>query len=308
MVSPLLRKTILLLTCALLAIGLAAVVNAQTPGTTPLCADIGAGTNPIVKSGGGFCNIIAASGQYGVGHNGGDIGNDAILNLGVIHAVDISHFVNGQYATQFEGPIQVCLRGEGTLFFLSVRNMPRVEERIQYYFDGEYTCGYILDTGTLVLTPSTGPAPLPVPGTAPVTTTTTTVTNPDGTTTTTTAAGGLVPAINPETGEPRSIQSEDAAGAIILTGCRVRMNNRVNLRMAPSITGEVIDILPFDLTLQATQRVPEWFRVVYLDGQAWVSATYVDTLSSACDGGAAAAPILPTSAAPAEPTNAAPTA
>jgi|GEM_PF-5479923 len=300
MVSPLFRKTILLLTFALLAISLAAVVHAQAPGTTPLCADIGAGTSPVIKAGGGFCNIIAVDGTYRVGHGGGDIGNFGILNLGVIHAVDITNFVNGQQATQFEGPIQVCLRGEGTLFFLSVRNMPRIEERIQYYFDGDYTCSYILDTGTLVLTPSTGPAPLPVPGTAPVVTTgTTTVTNEDGTTTTTTTTGGFNPAIDPETGAPRSIQSQDAPGAIILNGCRVRMNNRVNLRMAPSVTGEVIDILPFDLTLQATQRTPEWFRVVYLDGQAWVSATYVDTLSGACDGGAAA---------PVQPTNAAPTA
>lgn len=293
--SPLFRKMILLLTCALLTIGLAAVAQAQGNGTTPLCADIGAGANAVIKAGGGFCNIIAIDGTYQVGHGGGDIGNFGILNLGVIHAVDISHFVNGQQATQFESPIQVCLRGEGTLFFLSVRNMPRVEERIQYYFDGDYTCGYILDTGTLVLTPSTGPAPLPVPGTVPVTTITTT--NPDGTTTTTTSAvgpGGFVPAINPETGEPRTIQSQDAPGAIILTGCRVRMNNRVNLRMAPNVSGEVIDILPFDLTLQATQRVPDWFRVVYLDGQAWVNATYVDTLSSACDGGASA-PATPAS-------------
>jgi uncharacterized protein YgiM (DUF1202 family) len=49
----------------------------------------------------------------------------------------------------------------------------------------------------------------------------------------------------------------------------------VRLRTEANTTSAIIATLPYDLTLTATARQSEWFRVIYLAGQGWVRSDYL---------------------------------
>lgn len=61
--------------------------------------------------------------------------------------------------------------------------------------------------------------------------------------------------------------------------CHVTTTHQVRLRATPDTAdaANVITTLPYALTLTVTERAPGWYRVIYLDGQGWVSADYVTT-------------------------------
>jgi CSLREA domain-containing protein len=84
-------------------------------------------------------------------YNGGSIGNQGVLDLGVQQAVDIFS-PNG--VTHFESGAVFCLRGEGTLIWLAASGAPRHAEIIGSYevedFPG-FTCATLFEPGTLVL-------------------------------------------------------------------------------------------------------------------------------------------------------------
>jgi hypothetical protein len=69
--------------------------------------------------------------------------------------------------------------------------------------------------------------------------------------------------------------SDVSSQTLPLGTCRVTTTNMVNLREEPSTSGAFITLLPYNLTLDATERSGSWIRVVYLDGQGWVHSDYL---------------------------------
>ncbi len=67
----------------------------------------------------------------------------------------------------------------------------------------------------------------------------------------------------------------------VIGDCRVTTTHQVNLRREPNTSSVIITVLPFQLTLKANARSNGFFKVIYLDGQGWVSGNYV-TLQGSC--------------------------
>jgi Bacterial Ig domain/Bacterial SH3 domain len=65
-----------------------------------------------------------------------------------------------------------------------------------------------------------------------------------------------------------------------LQNCRITTTHAVRLRAEPGTASVILTTLPYDITLTATKRLGGWFNVIYLDGQGWVSADYLDTVGS----------------------------
>ena len=56
------------------------------------------------------------------------------------------------------------------------------------------------------------------------------------------------------------------------------LHSPLNLRTEPNTNAEVLAQLPYDLVLRAIERVPGWYRVIYLNRQGWVNADYVSVV------------------------------
>ena len=82
-------------------------------------------------------------------------------------------------------------------------------------------------------------------------------------------------------GEPLP-QGESAPGAVALTNCRIRITRIVRLRSAPNTSSTVFTRLPYDSTWQVTERLPDWYRVVYQNTQGWVAAEFAAPIGN-CD-------------------------
>ena len=219
---------------------------ATTPAANFICDNLSQETNAVLACVGGYLNarnggeagntyahVIALDGQFVTSPN--EIGVQAVLDLGVIQAVDISGFLpNGVPVVNFATPVKLCLRGAGEILFLNAATAARTLERLPATMEGTYLCVSLPNAGTVVLVGGTSGVPEPQP-TAVVT---------------------------------------------VLTGaCQVTTTDApLNLRAAPSTSAAILAELPYDLTLFATERVPGWYRVIYLDMQGWVSATYVAAL------------------------------
>ncbi|MBE2272216.1 MAG: SH3 domain-containing protein, partial [Anaerolinea sp.] len=76
------------------------------------------------------------------------LGNAALINLGVIHAIDI-FTTPGVHMT--EG-VQICLSGVGTLYFLDAASSPRLVMPVQAVVQNGYSCATLFSPGTLVMT------------------------------------------------------------------------------------------------------------------------------------------------------------
>ncbi|MCY4071278.1 MAG: SH3 domain-containing protein [Chloroflexi bacterium] len=72
-------------------------------------------------------------------------------------------------------------------------------------------------------------------------------------------------------GDPAPAVSVDVRPA--LANCMVRTLDMLNFRAAPA--GEILQVLPYNVTLTALARAPGWFKVDYHGAQGWVSADYV---------------------------------
>ncbi len=83
----------------------------------------------------------------------------------------------------------------------------------------------------------------------------------------------LMPADSPHTTPP------SAGPQTPLAGCMARTNYILNLRAAPG--GDVITLLPYDVTLTAYAKAGSWYEVDYHGIRGWVSGDYV-TLVGAC--------------------------
>ncbi|GAB5491774.1 MAG: hypothetical protein Phog2KO_19890 [Phototrophicaceae bacterium] len=107
--------------------------------------------------------------------NAGGVGNQAVIDMGLVNAVDISGTVSGQ--------LTVCLQGTGSMIFLDSAGIPRTPVPIASYTGSNgTTCATLTTTGTLALvggqatTPSTTINTTTPTSSVTVTTTTTTVT------------------------------------------------------------------------------------------------------------------------------------
>ena len=63
-----------------------------------------------------------------------------------------------------------------------------------------------------------------------------------------------------------------------LSGCMVRTNYMLNFRSGPG--GEVIGIVPYDVTLTALERTSGWFKVDYHGARGWISAGHVEPIGN----------------------------
>ena len=223
------------------------------PAETFLCSNLSQQTNGAM-TGSGMVGNVELNGVYGNTYctvltlNGefrrspAEIGNAFILEQGVVQALDVYGLLpDGVSVVPFLTPVQICFTGSGSMYFLS----------------------------------SFGGSPPPV----------------------------LLPLL-PNSSAGYSCVSVPNAGKIILVGmpsllpppqaqvtstmlaqgaCQVTTTFAVRLRATPdaSSSANVMTTLPFDITLVATEYVPGWYRVIYLDGQGWVSEEYLST-AGAC--------------------------
>ncbi|HVU11925.1 MAG TPA: choice-of-anchor Q domain-containing protein [Phototrophicaceae bacterium] len=230
-------------------------VSASNPGPTAIpafffeCSNLGAQTTAAMLSDGGigtvhsgdvtgdiYCHAIAQDGVYLT--SSAEVGMESVINLGVEQAVDVfGELPGGISVVPFDRPIQVCLRGTGEVLFLNAATAERTVERLGATQQGAYLCVMISNAGTLVLVGNT--SGLPVQPAAPTAATT-------------------LPASTP------------------LTDCRVTTTNApLNLRAMPDTNAAIVGQLPYNITLTATQYIPGWYNVIYLNGQGWVTATYL---------------------------------
>lgn len=130
------------------------------PPPVPLCADLDGTKNPIVRAKipankkDIYCRVLAAFKVFR--ENSAAIGNEDVLNRGVIHAVDIFS-LHGNTA---QGSL-ICLYGTGSLIFLDSANAPRVPQWMAVTIQGQYSCATIPNTGTLVMVADSSGAPPP---------------------------------------------------------------------------------------------------------------------------------------------------
>jgi len=75
--------------------------------------------------------------------SGGGIGIAAVLERGVIDAVDVWGWI--------ENGIEVCLRGQGAMLFLDAAAMPRTVSELPAYSVGDMTCPPLEGPGSVVL-------------------------------------------------------------------------------------------------------------------------------------------------------------
>lgn len=213
----------------------------------PLCADLNGTTNPIIRAqapagtvtnGNVYCRVLAENGRFVYVGEEGSIGNQQVLNLGVIHAVDVFGLrAAGEPAVEFNNSVLVCLQGAGSLIYLDARGAPRPPVRLtNTSSQGGYTCGNIPHAGTVVLTGSPGDLPGIVTGSG---------------------GGG--------SGGPR----------VGLSDCQVTTMMRLNLRVWPGLDGRVLTIVPEGATLPAFERTRRWYHVQFEAFDGWISAFYV---------------------------------
>ncbi len=82
--------------------------------------------------------------------------------------------------------------------------------------------------------------------------------------------------------------SYETASSVLPPGCMVTLNYSLNLRGAPDAAGELINILPYNVTLSALEQVDGWIKVDYHGQQGWVSAAYTSEVK---DCGSPASPV-----------------
>ncbi|MDX1991793.1 MAG: SH3 domain-containing protein [bacterium] len=244
----LLLMTVVVLAAVVLVLPFGA--SAQTNGARE-CRIFSAESNNIalidvpenaVSAGAVFCRFIAREGRFITDR--GELGNRDVLNEGVIHAVDIFATTNLRSITRFDAPVRVCLRGQGALIFLdSSQNSTRAPRQLVAFRANDYTCADIDTAGTVVLTGSTT---LPAPAEA-----------------------------TPGVSAPGTTSSAPVASGPV-SNCRVTTRAILNLRAEASTSSTIITTVPYNVTLQAVEKAEGWYRVVYQDGQGWLSARFLN--------------------------------
>jgi serine/threonine protein phosphatase PrpC/PKD repeat protein len=103
-----------------------------------------------------FCRLIAAGGSYMFWYgspltHAGNIGNQSVLDLGLIAAVDVFSMSG---VTRFVNDVNICLQGSGYIIYMNVGGAPRVPQLWNAWttpsFPG-YTCTTLYAPGTVIL-------------------------------------------------------------------------------------------------------------------------------------------------------------
>lgn len=200
--------------------------------TVPLCSDFDGQTNPVVRAQlprgvyGIHCRIIAENHVFT--RSSAEVGNQSVLDLNVIHAVDVFSPSGANAAGT-----QICLQGSGGLIFLDAKNAPRVPEWLASTPQNNFTCGIIPNIGIVALVAANAPVAV--------------------------------------------VSAPPNQTPISLTDCQVTITHMVRLRAEPNTTSTVLAHLAYNLVLQAIAKQDNWYRVIYLDGQGWVSGDYLMT-------------------------------
>ncbi len=91
-------------------------------------------------------------------------------------------------------------------------------------------------------------------------------------------AAGIILLVDDGASTPAALEAPATqSSSAPLSNCQVTMQYRVNLRSEPSSSSAIVTTLPFDLSVQATERDGDWYKVIYGDSQYYVSADLVST-------------------------------
>ena len=104
-------------------------------------------TSGAVRAGlpaGSFATVIAVDGDFV--RSSGEIGNAAVIQRGVIAAVDVFTL----HGTSAAGGV-ICFVGEGEMIFLSADEAPRIPRMVASWQTDGHTCATLPGDGTLVL-------------------------------------------------------------------------------------------------------------------------------------------------------------
>ena len=133
------------------------------PPYTPRCEDENSVVDGVVRASIPdalddeiYCRALYANGMPvqslgGDLYSAGGIDNQGVIDLGVMQAVDVFSPVG---LISFEGGIEICLKGTGTLLFMAASGAPRVPVLVSSHviddFPG-FACATLFEPGTLVL-------------------------------------------------------------------------------------------------------------------------------------------------------------
>jgi uncharacterized protein YgiM (DUF1202 family) len=121
------------------------------------------------QHGNSYCHVIAQDGR--ILTSAGEIGNQQILDLGVVQAIDVVGLLpNGVSVVTFASPVRICLRGAGDVLFLNAASAQRSIERVPTAAENGYQCASLTSAGTLVMVNRSSGAPEPPQPTANTTT------------------------------------------------------------------------------------------------------------------------------------------
>ncbi len=89
--------------------------------------------------------------------------------------------------------------------------------------------------------------------------------------------GGTVVLVSGGVAGVAAVGASTSGAEIALNGCRVTTLYALRLRADANTNSAVINRVPYDLTLTATARAGNWFKVIYENGQGWLSGGYLRT-------------------------------
>jgi len=127
----------------------------------PACRDIGGEPNSIVYAlvpgavvptpADVYCRVVVENGTFV--RPAGEIGNQDMINLGILQAVEVFSLGGGQWYDTFTAPVDICLAGSGRILFMSATGQPRVPGAPPTRSADGYTCATISTAGTVLLVP-----------------------------------------------------------------------------------------------------------------------------------------------------------
>ncbi|MCA0455174.1 MAG: Ig domain-containing protein [Chloroflexi bacterium] len=140
------------------------VVQLPEPPPAPTCTDTNFEETGMIRTNftndadraGLSCRLVAANGSYmtwlgGPLTNSGMIGDQTVLDLGVVAAVDV---FSASAANGFMGDVNICLKGSGYMIYMNANSSPRVPQLWSAWttdaFPG-YTCTTLYAPGTVIM-------------------------------------------------------------------------------------------------------------------------------------------------------------